>query len=84
MTSPPGSAAAMRQQDLLDGVDSAAPAAAAGSTVLSFGFPAQTAPEVPIFNRSWDLSGALRLRSGVDALDAYPIYEGVTCDVAPA
>ena len=34
-----------------------------GSTVITFGFPSQAAPEVPIFNKSWDLRGALRLDS---------------------
>jgi hypothetical protein len=48
-----------------------------GSTVLSFGFPAQAGPEVPIFDKSWDLTGAVRLRADDPTLDAYPIYEGV-------
>jgi hypothetical protein len=53
-----------------------------GSTVLLFGAPAQAAPGVPIFNRSWDLGGALALRSAGAVTSAYPVYEGVsvTCE----
>lgn len=69
--------AAERQEKVLDRVDHRLLPIPDGSTVLSFGVPAQTAPEVPIFNRSWDLTGALRLRSGQASLRAYPVFEGV-------
>lgn len=48
-----------------------------GATVLTFGFPAQSAPGVPIFDRNWDLGGALQLELGDPRLRAYPVYEGV-------
>jgi hypothetical protein len=50
--------------------------------MLSFGAPAQAAPGVPIFDRPWDLGGALELRSGGAVTSAYPVYEGVkvSCD----
>jgi hypothetical protein len=54
-----------------------------GSTVITFGFPSQAAPEVPIFNKSWDLRGALRLDSDDPTLRAYPVYEGVRLRCAP-
>lgn len=47
------------------------------SIVLSFGLPAQAAPEVPIFHRPWDLGGALKLLSDGAVDSAYPVYGAV-------
>jgi hypothetical protein len=47
------------------------------STLLTFGFPAQAGPEVPIFDKSWDLEGAVQLQAGEPTLRAFPIYVGV-------
>ncbi len=69
--------AAARQQNMLGLIDRKLPGLPRGSTLLTFGFPCQAAPEVPIFNKSWDLSGALRLQSNDSTLRAYPIYYGV-------
>jgi hypothetical protein len=75
-------AAADRQQVVLDRIEGGLSPIPPGSTLLSFGFPSQTAPEVPIFDRSWDLQGALQLREGQADLRAFPIFEGVmvTCE----
>jgi hypothetical protein len=49
-----------------------------GSTVLTFGHSAQTAPEVPVFDKEYDLTGALQLRTDDPTLQAYPIFHGVS------
>jgi hypothetical protein len=54
-----------------------------GSTVVAFGSPSQTAPGVPIFNRPWDLHGALELRSQGAVQRAFPIYEGIEVTCGP-
>jgi hypothetical protein len=52
-----------------------------GSTLLVFGFPATTAPGIPIFSDPWDLEGAMRLRWNDYSLAAFPIFgRGVSCD----
>jgi hypothetical protein len=47
------------------------------STVLVFGYPAQAAPGIPVFDRSWDMGGALQIRSDGAIRAAYPIHENV-------
>jgi len=69
--------AADRQEAILDEADRALLPLPKGSTVIGFGFPSQTAPEVPVFNRPWDLHGALQLRSDDMVTRAYPVYEGI-------
>jgi len=69
--------AADRQEVILDEADRALLPLPQGSTVIGFGFPSQTAPEVPVFNRPWDLHGALQLRSDDMVTRAYPVYEGI-------
>jgi hypothetical protein len=68
-------AATQRQRQLLDRVGEMR--LPPGQTVLTFGFPAQAAPGVPIFAKSWDLGGALQLELGDSGLRAYPVYQGV-------
>jgi hypothetical protein len=75
--------ASTRQQEVLQVVDDELAPLASGSTVITFGFPSQAAPEVPIFNKSWDLRGALQLDSDDATLRAYPVYEGVKLRCAP-
>lgn len=70
--------AADRQAEILAGAGAELSPLPRGSTVLSFGAPAQAAPGVPVFYRPWDLGGALELRSGGAVTSAYPIYEGVS------
>jgi hypothetical protein len=52
-----------------------------GSTIFTFGYPASSAPGVPIFWKPWDLTGAMRLSWDDESLHALPIYgKGVSCD----
>jgi hypothetical protein len=48
-----------------------------GSTVLAFGVPAQAAPGVPVFGKSWDLGGALRVELDDPHFAAFPVHAGV-------
>jgi hypothetical protein len=51
-----------------------------GSTIFNFGYPATSAPGVPIFWAQWDLRGAIRLSWDDESLHALPIYgKGVSC-----
>lgn len=69
--------AADRQEAILAGAERTLLPLPRGSAVVGFGFPSQTAPEVPVFNRPWDLQGALQLRSGDAVARAYPVYAGI-------
>lgn len=69
--------AADRQAEVLAGADAELASMPPGSTVLSFGAPAQTAPGVPVFSRFWDLGGALQLHSDGAVISAYPVYAGI-------
>ncbi len=65
------------QHGLLATFDSELPHLPRQSTVLTFGYPAEVAPGVLIFARSWDLLGAVQLEAKDDTLAAYPVYRGV-------
>jgi hypothetical protein len=65
------------QEKLLRAVDRELPSLPRGSALLTFGFPAQTGPEVPIFDKSWDLAGAIDIHADDPTLRAFPVYEGV-------
>lgn len=68
------------QRDELARLDAAVSSPRAGVTLFVFGYPAETAPGIPIFVKPWDLSGAFSLRAGTAAIRALPIYrEGVSC-----
>lgn len=69
--------ASERQERIVDDVDRSLFPLPPGSTVVGFGFPSQAAPEVPVFDRPWDLAGALQLRSGGAVRRAFPVYEGI-------
>ncbi len=73
--------AAAEQGAVLDDLDSRLLPLPDHSTVLVFGYPAQAAPGIPVFDRSWDMGGALQIRSGGAVRAAYPIHENVevTC-----
>jgi hypothetical protein len=59
------------------------PALPRGSTVYLFGYPAQTAPGIPIFWGRWDLAGAVRLKWHDPSLSALPVYRtGVICEAS--
>jgi hypothetical protein len=55
---------------------------AGGSTIFSFGYPAEVSPGIPIFTHFWDLNGALRITFDDSSLKGLPIYRpgGIICD----
>jgi hypothetical protein len=65
--------AAASQQRLLTALERTLPRPPRGSTIYSFNYPAQSAPGVPIFAKSWDLTGAARLIWHDPSLRAFPI-----------
>jgi hypothetical protein len=75
--------AATLQDEVLSAVDSRLQPLPRASTVVTFGFPAQAGPEVPIFDKSWDLHSAVQLQGGDSTLRAYPVYEGVAVRCGP-
>jgi hypothetical protein len=68
--------AAALQAELLHDFDRVAPSIPAGTTVVSFGFPADV-EGAPVFNASWDLKGAVLLRTD-EKLQAQPFFQGAT------
>ena len=70
------------QDQVLAAVDADLPALPRDSTVLTFGHPSHAAPEVPVFNKGWDLRGALRLHTGDPTLRAYPIFRDIAVSCA--
>ena len=75
--------AARLQERVLHLVAERLPPLQARSTLLTFGFPAQTGPEVPVFYKSWDLDGAVEIQAERPGLQAFPVYEGVTVRCGP-
>ena len=72
--------ASARQTEELSLLDQVVGRPRSGSTLLVFGFPATTAPGIPVFSEPWDLEGAIRLRWNDYSLEAFPIFRrGVTC-----
>lgn len=69
--------AAGLQQHLLATVDSVAPRLPRHSSVLTFAYPAETAPGVPVFARTWDLNAALSLRRDDPTLVSDPVFDGI-------
>jgi hypothetical protein len=59
------------------------PHPAPGSTILTFGNVAWTAPGVPVFASSWDLNGAAELLYGDSSLNAYPMLAGTATVCGP-
>jgi hypothetical protein len=66
--------AAQLQEPVLASVERASPSNR--SVVLTFGHPAEVAPSVPVFNASWDLFAAARVRTRENRIDTYPVYVG--------
>jgi hypothetical protein len=56
----------------------------AGTTILTFGTPAQVAPRLPVFYEDWDLNGAAQFIYRDGSLNAYPVFSGAQfkCDAA--
>jgi hypothetical protein len=69
--------AARVQRDVVAAVDASGVRLSRSDAVLTFGAPAEVKPGVPVFDRSWDLAGALQLRTGFLSLRGFPVYEGV-------
>jgi hypothetical protein len=69
--------AAEEQRTVLDDLDSRLLPLPEHSVVLVFGYPAQAAPGIPVFDRSWDMGGALQIRSDGLVRAAYPVHENV-------
>ncbi|HVD41001.1 MAG TPA: hypothetical protein VNC16_08370 [Solirubrobacterales bacterium] len=69
--------AAEQQAAILDDLDAELLPLPDHSIVLVFGYPAQAAPGIPVFDRSWDMGGALQVRSGGAVRAAYPVHESV-------
>jgi hypothetical protein len=65
--------AAALQEQLLTALERTLPRPPPGSTIYSFNYPAQSAPGVAIFAKSWDLMGAARLTWHDPSLRAFPI-----------
>jgi hypothetical protein len=67
----------LRSADLQPGVLSAVDRAdpPSGRVVLVFGFPAETARGVPVFDENYDLKPAARLVTS-SAIDTYPVFAG--------
>jgi hypothetical protein len=65
------------QHRVMAAIDYRFPRLAAGTTILTFGAPAEVAPGAPIFVATWDLSGALEIARGDHSLHAFPIYQSV-------
>jgi hypothetical protein len=76
--------AAVQQRTVLASLDRALPRPLprAGSLV-AFERVYQTAPEVPVFDKDFDLRGALDLHEHDRTLRAYAVYAGVTVRCAP-
>jgi hypothetical protein len=47
------------------------------ATLFTFNYPAEVSLGIPIFDRSWDLNGAVQLAADDQAVHAYPVYRGV-------
>jgi hypothetical protein len=75
--------AADAQQRVLDRVANTRPPPAGGA-LAAFHVPAFTAPGVPVFYQSWDLTGALQLLWDDYSLQAYPVNNGRTVACAAA
>jgi hypothetical protein len=70
--------AARLQDQILRAVDPMLPRLHSGGTLLTFGSPGEVAPRVPIFDRSWDLWGAVALAKRDVTVNALPVFEGIT------
>jgi hypothetical protein len=67
--------AAVDQREVLDAIRGS-PRPATRDRFVAFQVPAFTAPGVPVFHETWDLTGALRLLWRDYSLDAYPANNG--------
>jgi hypothetical protein len=59
------------------------PPPARGSSVMTVDAPTETAPGIPVFDSSWDLTGAIQLLWSDATLKAYPMAPGMTVTCGP-
>jgi hypothetical protein len=72
--------AAAQQRYFLERLQTALPHPPADSTIFTFGYPARTAPGVPIFQAPSELRGAVDLRLNERSLKGVPVYgQPVSC-----
>jgi hypothetical protein len=72
--------AAAEQRSFLERLQDALPHPQPGSTIFTFGYPAKSAPGVPIFQNPSDLRAAINLRWNDRSLRAVPVYgQNVSC-----
>jgi hypothetical protein len=82
--------ASQEQAVVLRDLRAAVPTLAAGTSIVTLGIEQYSAPGVPVFAATWDLSGAAELMYGLPNVPAYPSAAGtdLTCAsdaiVAPA
>src|SRR5204863_6644399 len=67
--------AAVLQKATLASLERELPVIPAHSSLVVVSFPGQTAPEVPVFEETWDLAGALELTRGDRSLEAFPLFD---------
>jgi hypothetical protein len=66
--------AAGLQKATLASLERQLPVVPAHSSLVVVSFPGQTAPEVPVFEETWDLAGALELTRHDRTLEAFPVF----------
>jgi hypothetical protein len=73
--------AALLQKATLASIERELPVIPANSSLVVVSFPGQTAPEVPVFEATWDLAGALELTRRDRTLEAFPVFDdgSLTC-----
>ena len=74
--------AAALQHATLSSIKSQVPSLPSNTSVVAVSYPGQTAPEVPVFEATWDLTGALQLQRDDKTLSAFPLFDDATtrCD----
>ncbi|HWD65803.1 MAG TPA: hypothetical protein VG405_11575 [Solirubrobacteraceae bacterium] len=76
--------AALLQRGVLSAVRAALPVIPSGSKILTFGVAGESAPEVVVFDKAYDLGSALQLQARDLRIQAYPIVAGVRTTCGPA
>jgi hypothetical protein len=67
--------AAAFQHATLSSIQSELPSLPSNTSLVALSFPGQTAPEVPVFEATWDLTGALQLQRDDRTIDAFPLFD---------
>jgi hypothetical protein len=73
--------AAALQRRTLAAIERELPTLPKDASVVAVSFPGETAPEVPVFEATWDLAGALQLQAEDRTIQAFPIFDDgtITC-----